>query len=389
MYNNLKNLIVIALLLNYYSNIGGQVEKEHLNPLLSLTDQKKIEKIEGIILKGKKIENEAKILLESGSSDKEKAKSEKKYTLKRLEAAEYYQKGNELFIHFMKESLSNLRKKNKNLQVLSSIKNKEDRAGELQRNARSLRRMAEDLIYPAEKLDKMIEAEKLETEASNTYVKVLYAYLNQPIAYDILKNEQKMAEKTSTIPADTFSNQKTSDLKSPKPASVHSDQKAPVITTKEEPNSPAIVPATVLPVEPVTEIPKTVASVNTALSPDAEKVIASAKEPEKKPETTALSVNKTTIEPKKEIPSPRTNLVFKVQIVASKAPLSKSEQQKIYSGQYPVEEALEAGWYKYSVVTGSEFNEAKVFMAKEKIQGAFIKAYLGNKRIDIKEALNL
>lgn len=393
MYKSLLHLFIIGTLLIPFITASGQVEKEHLKPLLSGADQKKIEKIDVLLQKGKNIENEADILLNTGSTDKEKARSEKKYTLKRLEAAEHYQEAYALLIELMKDNISSFRKNNKKLQVLTSVKNKEDRAGELHRNARSLRKMAEDLMYPSEKLVKVIEAEHLESEASATYVKVLYAYLNQPLAYDFLKPEPTVSEKPATIkPADTIQTLPKTALPVLKPA--QPEQQAQENTPfeaevkSESATIASVHPETAAPVLPVTEVKLSQTPVNTT-PPVLEKKNEEVKVPDIKPETSVVSSTVTTAESKKEILSGKTNLVFKVQIVASKTQLSKSSLQKIYTGNYQVDEDLESGWYKYSVVTGPDFNDAKAFMEKEKIQGAFIKAYLGNKRIEIKEALSL
>jgi hypothetical protein len=54
-----------------------------------------------------------------------------------------------------------------------------------------------------------------------------------------------------------------------------------------------------------------------------------------------------------------------------------------------VEENLEDGWYKYSIITGPSLAAAKKFVETENIPGAFITSYLGGKKIDLKDALKL
>jgi hypothetical protein len=54
-----------------------------------------------------------------------------------------------------------------------------------------------------------------------------------------------------------------------------------------------------------------------------------------------------------------------------------------------VEELLEDEWYKYSISFGPDLNSALKFIESQNIPGAFITSYLGNNKIELKEALKL
>lgn len=204
MLNGLKLFLLVVFYFFLYSSGNAQVSKNDLKPLLSSSDQKNLDKIETTWNKGKSVTDEAEKLKIPGASDKESAKNEKKYTLKRLEASQYFQKANSQLSSLLNENISTFRKKNKNLPLNPNVRNKEDHAGELLRQARSIRGVSEDLTYPDEKLSKILEAEKIEIEANDILVKVLYAYLNRPLGYDELKYSSESTVKSDSVEIPTI-----------------------------------------------------------------------------------------------------------------------------------------------------------------------------------------
>ncbi len=90
-----------------------------------------------------------------------------------------------------------------------------------------------------------------------------------------------------------------------------------------------------------------------------------------------------TIVIKKENPE----IIYRVQIAASKLPVSITQLQKIYSANTPIYTSIENGWYKYSVGMFNTYSEAKKFKINIGVKDAFVIAYKNNKRIDISEAL--
>ncbi|NJO68557.1 MAG: hypothetical protein HC830_04105 [Bacteroidetes bacterium] len=116
--------------------LTAQVTQTELLPILPKADQGKFQKAENIINKGKTIEEDAGKLKNTGSSDKESAKNLKKFNLKRLEAAQFYQKGYYDKNSLLKDNIAAYWKANKNNTGNASIKNQEDRANELFRKAK-------------------------------------------------------------------------------------------------------------------------------------------------------------------------------------------------------------------------------------------------------------
>jgi hypothetical protein len=73
-------------------------------------------------------------------------------------------------------------------------------------------------------------------------------------------------------------------------------------------------------------------------------------------------------------------LVFRIQIAASRVPLSVRELQKIYPGKYPVEMIIEDEWYKYQLIGERLFSDALQIIKNITIKGVYIVAYEnGNK----------
>lgn len=482
----------------------AQVEQNNLVPLLSGSEQQKVKKAEILIGKGKEIESEADKLKSAGSGDKELAKSEKKYNLKRLEASQFYQKGYYDLFNILKENVGEFWKKNKTVgNSLSEIKNKEDKANELFRKAKSLRKVAEDLAYPDEKLVKIIEAENNETEAIETMVKVLYAYLNNPIAYDVLKQQDtkpaaettkksdiielrdtaKMSQKDSILtvkhlPVETKKDSISANKpvrKVPVTSSKDSSialQQVTVIANKDTTKTPAIKnvnsqsekvkeKSVSTPVENTkslkdtsslynmitvnedqidmfnkflqTEYPKdyenyiidfqklnysnvdsmkaawykylyannetqtTVASGSTSKDSviiatrvtkkekNANTIAKVSKETNNKENSTKNKVNTPAKEVKQNLEplEPATGFVYRVQISACRIPLDVASQKSVYNGELTIVELNEDKWYKYAIGEFNTYKKARQLRNKINVPGAFVIAYLNGKRIQI------
>lgn len=81
--------------------------------------------------------------------------------------------------------------------------------------------------------------------------------------------------------------------------------------------------------------------------------------------------------------------LFVLQIAASKKQLSSKQIEKIYQGNYNVREIEEDGWYKYQIPAGATYNDARRLKNLLKINGAFTVAYVNNKKIDIRKAIEM
>ncbi|NVO11220.1 MAG: SPOR domain-containing protein [Bacteroidales bacterium] len=85
------------------------------------------------------------------------------------------------------------------------------------------------------------------------------------------------------------------------------------------------------------------------------------------------------------------SIVYRVQVAASKEPLSIELISKIYSGANPVNVSKEDGWYRYSIGDFFYYDEAKLARDSSNVKNAFVMPYQNGKRIQWpgKEALEL
>jgi hypothetical protein len=83
----------------------------------------------------------------------------------------------------------------------------------------------------------------------------------------------------------------------------------------------------------------------------------------------------------------KAQLVFKVQIAASKKEMSKNELKRIYAQDYMIVMDKEGPWYKYSVGAFADYIEAQKFKINTGVRDAFIVAWKNGKKVHIKEAL--
>ncbi len=83
-----------------------------------------------------------------------------------------------------------------------------------------------------------------------------------------------------------------------------------------------------------------------------------------------------------------SNLIFKVQVVASRVELSAGELKDIYSGPEQLENSFEDNWYKYSINCGNDYSKACNLLKKINIEGAFISAYNNGQQVNLKSIFN-
>lgn len=81
-------------------------------------------------------------------------------------------------------------------------------------------------------------------------------------------------------------------------------------------------------------------------------------------------------------------IVYRLQIVASKVELSENILHNIYSGNLSIDKIYEDGWYKYSLFCGNKYKEAIKLLKSVAIPGAFIVAYYHNKKINVDPIAN-
>ncbi len=82
-----------------------------------------------------------------------------------------------------------------------------------------------------------------------------------------------------------------------------------------------------------------------------------------------------------------SGLLFRIQVAASRVPLTMGQLKRIYSGNYPVEMILEDGWYKYQFMGVRLYSDALQIIRNVTSNGVFIVAYENGIKTDLAEAV--
>jgi outer membrane protein OmpA-like peptidoglycan-associated protein len=82
-----------------------------------------------------------------------------------------------------------------------------------------------------------------------------------------------------------------------------------------------------------------------------------------------------------------SDIAYRVQVVASRKPLTDGEVAEIYGGDLKVRMFQEDGWYKYYITAKPTYFEAKIVLDNCGVKDAFIAAYEDDKRIGLKNAI--
>ncbi len=84
---------------------------------------------------------------------------------------------------------------------------------------------------------------------------------------------------------------------------------------------------------------------------------------------------------------------FRVQVAASKAPMSLSQLKAVYLGEYSILEYKEGNFYKYQIKGFRLFTDAQAVCSSSGVENAYIMAYMGASSVPlieaVKEARNL
>ncbi len=91
----------------------------------------------------------------------------------------------------------------------------------------------------------------------------------------------------------------------------------------------------------------------------------------------------------REMARPKINgtLIYRVQIAASKKKLPRWKLARIYRKTSKITTKHYDDWYKYSLGSFSKYEEAKNYLNKINVSGAFVVAYVDGVKIDIKTAI--
>jgi len=98
------------------------------------------------------------------------------------------------------------------------------------------------------------------------------------------------------------------------------------------------------------------------------------------------TVTKTSVSAKAE-PVLSDEIIFQVQIAASKTPMNEFRLKSMYKGDNQIRVFQEDGWYKYAVGQTSNYKEAVSARNNAGIPGAFITAYKNGKKLNLYHAI--
>lgn len=265
--------ILIACLLGFFKYAASQQLAEELNTKLSSSDKQKIQKAEDLNAKGKKIEDEIP------SANQE----ERKYQLKRLEVADFYQQANSKKESVYTDNINAFWKKYKGeKKALDFAKKVESAAADSMKRAQQLRKTADKERKMTDRIACLVKAEKLERKSLVMMQKVLYTYLSWPIEYDHVW----VSTEDEAVPSQVKSNQPAVDTKpviskdttvkagiSPKKDTVvavkDTTLKNTSLATRKKSNviiiKPKTAPVAVTPVAPVSSTPSNTVKKDSAL----------------------------------------------------------------------------------------------------------------------------
>jgi hypothetical protein len=104
----------------------------------------------------------------------------------------------------------------------------------------------------------------------------------------------------------------------------------------------------------------------------------------KKTVTKEIAAKETKVPSTKPVPeSIATGFLYRIQVAASRVPLSETVLKGIYPGQEKIIETSEDNWYKYTIGEFNTYSQARQLRDNTNVPGVFVVAYLNGKRIKI------
>lgn len=238
-FNATLVLLIIILSIGICEVARTQQLSTELHAKLSASDQQKLRKADDLYAKGQQIENEAQSM----------GKEERKSQLKWLEAAECFQKANELRKDIYNSNVKSFWKKytgEKNL--LDFARKVEVAAADSFKKADQLRTSAEKERNLTDRIALLKKVYRLEGKSLIMMQKALFTYLSWPIEYDHLwvsTDDQKVPGETAQPVTKKPDSQPVKTKNEAKPDSVSSKKD----TTTKNP-SPTRIKATMIMVKP-------------------------------------------------------------------------------------------------------------------------------------------
>jgi hypothetical protein len=333
----MKKILQFAFLLALVSAPGYAQDESSIKPYLNSGDLAKLSKADMIKADADRQMEEVRSLNVKTQSLKKdtslNARKVKKQVMelqseswkKHVQASAAYEKGNDIKYDIYKKYLNNFWKEHEGQEAdFINAKMLEEQARDNFAQASVYRRNTRHMNLGSVKVEKLTEANNLEAAAIRRQVASLSSCFG--------------AARTvaSTVPTDSIPKSTVPDTKSGAPVAVASPVAVAV---------PVVVPPPVIPEE------------NTNITPTARDT------------------------------SFDNQVLFRIQIVANKAPLTFADLKKLCPGNYPVEIVSESGWYKYQFIGVPLFSDASRILQEAAVKGAFVVAYQKTSKKIIAEAV--
>jgi len=161
----------------------------------------------------------------------------------------------------------------------------------------------------------------------------------------------------------------------------------PPLTTESQPaetSEPGGIQAPVATVQiPVDETPAVAADKQTDI-PVSEPPVADVL-PELKTQQPAPEQQITAVEKESQPSQNQPDVEFRIQVAASRTPLTKEKVDNLCSKSYTMGVTEENGWYRYHIVAGNSYEKAKKILRECGVEKAFIVPFKNGKRVTIAE----
>ena len=337
---------LLAILLSTGSAFGSAQDESSIRSIIESRDIKKLRRADQIRADAdrhteitEKLKNEIRVLHHDSTLNKRRIKRkvrliESQSWQKELQASVLYGKSNDLKYNVYKQYLNRFWKDHEGEESkFIDAKVLEEQARDNYSQATFYRRHTKHMNLGSSKIEKLTEANNLESVAIRRQVTSLatcYGFSGNRALAAVADStaKQAYAEDTSRIPVVTE--------KEFEPEMIVEDKPATIVPEIPQP----------IPLEPEISAPLPV----TGEKPAREEI------PEKKDDT-------------------MNPVIFRVQVAASRVPLTLQELARMYPGNFPVEAVSEGGWTKYQFVGVRLYSDAQRIFREAGVKDAFIVAY--------------
>jgi len=107
--------------------------------------------------------------------------------------------------------------------------------------------------------------------------------------------------------------------------------------------------------------------------------------PEQKAQQPAAEQQITAIENESQPSQNQPDVEFRIQVAASRTPLTREKVDNLCSKSYTMGTTEENGWYRYHIVAGNSYAQAKQILRECGVEKAFIVPFKNGKRVTIAE----